>query len=483
MAESHREEIAKLEALYANNPEGRVFTHLAEAYRKGGELDRALEILERGLERHEDYASAHVVLGRVRMDLGETESARAAFRRVLELDRHNLIALRSLGELSSAAGEPGEALHYYRELLSLDPADDRLRLTVMRLEEEAGGAPVVRSVEEAAAAAYQPPAMFATPGMPGVSEAEPAAAPEAASEHAEPEAAGEAPAASAAVAADWESEVGPEQEPLPGDLVAISEPGFEAMEPAAEPFAPARDAAGEEGTAREPVEREAVDTSAFAPPGELGSPTLATSVPDRGSAPPPWQPAGALEGGVVLTETIAELYAAQGLHGRAAEVYRSLLAERPDDARLEERLRASEAALAGAGATAAGPEADESASWLEGVESAWTGGAGVAGAGPTPYAWTDPAQAEDAGGGARIADWFRDLLAWRPEADSTRGAEPLSDDGAAGAEAPVLAVEGSAAGAAADDSLERAAGAGEDGTTEEDEDLEMFRSWLQSLKK
>ena len=58
----------------------------------------------------------------------------------------------------------------------LDPADDRLRLTVMRLEEEAGGAPVVRSVEEAAAAAYeppagyQPPAMFATAAPPAIAE-------------------------------------------------------------------------------------------------------------------------------------------------------------------------------------------------------------------------------------------------------------------------------------------------------------------------
>jgi hypothetical protein len=321
--------------------------------------------------------------------------------------------------------------------------------------------------------------MFATPEMPGVAEAEPAAAPEGASEHPEPEAAEEAPTTSAGAAVDWESEVSLDQEPLPGDLAAISEPEL-AFEP--EP-APARDAAEEESAGREPVEREAVDTSAFAPPEELVSPSFVAPVPDTGGAPPPWQPAGALEGGVVLTETIAELYTAQGLHGRAAEVYRSLLAERPDDARLEERLRASEAALQGAGATPARPEADEPAGWLEGVESAWTGGAGVAGAGPTPYAWTDTAQAEDAGGGARIADWFRDLLAWRAEAESTGGPEPLADDGAAGAEATVLAVDGSADGAGADDSMERAAGAGEDGTTEEDEDLEMFRSWLQSLKK
>jgi hypothetical protein len=245
----------------------------------------------------------------------------------------------------------------------------------------------------------------------------------------------------------------------------------------AEPFAAEVLAEQPEPVAHEPVEREAVDTGAFAPPEELVGTSLAAPVPGTEFAPTPWQPPGVLEGGVVLTETIAELYTAQGLYGRAADVYRSLLAERPDDARLAERLRASEAALEGAA------EADESAGWLEGVESAWTGGGGVAGAGPTPYAWTDIAQAEDAGGGARIADWFRDLLAWRPAGDPTAAEDVAAYEGAAAAQGADLAEEGSADGAGADDSAARAASAGEDGTTEEDEDLEMFRSWLQSLKK
>ncbi|HEX7050930.1 MAG TPA: tetratricopeptide repeat protein, partial [Longimicrobiales bacterium] len=65
MTESQRDEIAKLEALYSANPDGRIFTHLAEAYRKAGDLERARETIERGLERHGSYPSAHVVHGRV----------------------------------------------------------------------------------------------------------------------------------------------------------------------------------------------------------------------------------------------------------------------------------------------------------------------------------------------------------------------------------------------------------------------------------
>jgi tetratricopeptide (TPR) repeat protein len=133
MMDSHRDEIAKLESLYASNPEGRVFTHLAEACRKAGQLERAREILEDGLRRHPDYASAHVVLGRVLSDSGDAGAAASEFRRVLELDRHNLVALRSLGDLARAENRADEALYYYGELAVLDPTDGGIQEEIRRL--------------------------------------------------------------------------------------------------------------------------------------------------------------------------------------------------------------------------------------------------------------------------------------------------------------------------------------------------------------
>ncbi|MEX0893178.1 MAG: tetratricopeptide repeat protein, partial [Gemmatimonadota bacterium] len=136
MAESNRDEIDKLEALYAANPDGRVFTHLAEAHRKAGELERAREILEAGLARHEDYSSAHVVLGRILMDQGENTAAGNAFRRVIELDPQNLVALRTLGDLAEQAGDHQAALGYYDELLHRDRGDEELQEKVAALRAE-----------------------------------------------------------------------------------------------------------------------------------------------------------------------------------------------------------------------------------------------------------------------------------------------------------------------------------------------------------
>lgn len=127
MAESHREEIAKLEALYAGNPGGRVFVHLAEAYRKAGEHERARRILDEGLARHHDSASGYVVLGRVLADMQITGEAEIAFRRVLELDGGNLVALRWLGDLARQAGRNAEAAGHYRELLVRNPSNEEVR--------------------------------------------------------------------------------------------------------------------------------------------------------------------------------------------------------------------------------------------------------------------------------------------------------------------------------------------------------------------
>jgi hypothetical protein len=141
MAESHREEIAKLEALYAGNPGGRVFVHLAEAYRKAGEHERARRILDEGLARHTDSASGYVVLGRVLADMQITAEAEIAFRRVLELDGGNLIALRWLGDLARQAGRNAEAALHYRELLIRNPSNEEVRDLVEIVEREAADGP------------------------------------------------------------------------------------------------------------------------------------------------------------------------------------------------------------------------------------------------------------------------------------------------------------------------------------------------------
>lgn len=371
MAESHRDEIAKLEALCQSNPGGRSFTHLAEAYRKAGELEVALDVVERGLRRHSDYASAHVVLGRIFLDLKRPHEAADAFARVLQLDPENLVALRAQGDLARDAGRAADALHYYRQLRALDPSDEALEEQVARLEAEA-------------TAVSEPPAqpeISLTP--PSFASEEPG--PQPYPTHSEPE---PAPPSS-----PWGYDPQPFATSLPGQTFGAIEPldhlmgdlgdlnagamsddtppfdlssmdlgggrgaGFPEPEPLGlvhgipfleSPVEPAPEPAGDDATAEAPFQE-----AEAAVPGDDAAELFGAGAD--------WEVGEVTDAGEVLTETMAELYRRQGLLGRAAEVYRALLGDRPGDERLEARLAEVEAELAGGPPASAGPQAVDAA--------------------------------------------------------------------------------------------------------------------------
>ncbi|MGI9627158.1 MAG: tetratricopeptide repeat protein [Longimicrobiales bacterium] len=103
------------------DPQGRVFVSLADAYRRMGDLPLARSMIEEGLERLPDFASAHVVAGWIHQDLVSPVEAEEAFRRVLDLDPENTIALEAMGGLAGARGSHAEAAEYLRRLSALDP--------------------------------------------------------------------------------------------------------------------------------------------------------------------------------------------------------------------------------------------------------------------------------------------------------------------------------------------------------------------------
>ena len=133
---------------------------------------------------------------------------------------------------------------------------------------------------------------------------------------------------------------------------------------------------------------------------------VAPAAAELSASQPDPMPASAGEesvSGEVVTETLADLYLAQGFAERAADMYRALLRMRPGDARLLAKLSDSESALQ--------PEPSEDAGevWLRGVESAWTGGSGATGTETTPYTWAEREEREE---GVAIRAYLRDLITW-----------------------------------------------------------------------
>lgn len=107
-------EIERYLAIWERDPRSRVFAPLAEAYRKIGELDRAIEVCKRGLEIHPNYVSGRVALGRAYFDKGDLKEAKAQIEIVYEADPENLVAAKTLGEIFEAEGELEKALLCYR---------------------------------------------------------------------------------------------------------------------------------------------------------------------------------------------------------------------------------------------------------------------------------------------------------------------------------------------------------------------------------
>jgi tetratricopeptide (TPR) repeat protein len=291
-------EIQKLARYHAENPQGRYFVPLANAYRKAGELEQAEALLREGLRRHPDYLSAHIVLGRCLADRGAAEEAATEFRYVLGVDPQNLIALRSLGELAAERGEGREAIRWYRELLAVDPMNEEARQALETLE----AAPSAPAPEEPGPDEGMLDDALGW-GTWGGAPAEPA----------EPADTG---------AGD-----------TPDDLMSWGEVRLDA-EPA--PAAP------------EPA----------APSGGGWDPFAGGTI-DLDTGGEPEAPGAEPEEEEVVTETIAELYARQGFYDRAADVYRELLRRRGDDARLRERLAEVEGLAAGHVPAAADGPADE----------------------------------------------------------------------------------------------------------------------------
>ena len=148
-------EIEKLERRYAENPDGRYFAPLADAYRKAGQVDHALEVVHAGLDKHPDYLSAHIVLGRCLLDKKDDAGAADAFQRVLGLDAENIIALKSLAEIAERKGEPLQARQWLQQLLKIDPMNGDAEADLKRLGGAIGEmatAPMVALPEDLGAA-------------------------------------------------------------------------------------------------------------------------------------------------------------------------------------------------------------------------------------------------------------------------------------------------------------------------------------------
>jgi tetratricopeptide (TPR) repeat protein len=96
----------------ARDPSSLVFLQLGEALRRQGQLEIALKIALRGLERHPMHPEAHDLVARIAVDRSDFARAAGEWETVLRLDPEHLGAMKGLGYLSFHQGRFDVAEQY-----------------------------------------------------------------------------------------------------------------------------------------------------------------------------------------------------------------------------------------------------------------------------------------------------------------------------------------------------------------------------------
>ena len=133
--------LRELQEKFEENPR-RYFAPLANEYRKGGQPKRAIEICRSQLAQLPGHMSGQIVYGQSLYECGEFDEAKQVFERALTLDPENLIALRSLGDMSLQSGNTVDARKWYTRLLDADPHDAAVIALVSEIDASAEAAPV-----------------------------------------------------------------------------------------------------------------------------------------------------------------------------------------------------------------------------------------------------------------------------------------------------------------------------------------------------
>jgi tetratricopeptide (TPR) repeat protein len=371
--------LRELQTKFDENPR-RYFAPLANEYRKGGQPKRAIEICRAQLEQMPGHMSGQIVYGQALYEAGEFEEARQVFQRALSLDPENLIALRSMGDMSLQAGNTVEARTWYSRLLDADPKDTAVIALVSEIDAAADATPSaeVPGIDMDVGDQQMPATIEETPALEfldtGVAletpspEAAPtgveAATNSAASESAAPESPAPAGAASESSASEpplglerhYEVETQSSEDRVAqapdAEGPSVEELGVTAGDSAAEGLTSAiPEDRGPLGSWTPPTQRPAtqevpklpeIEADAFGPPAEAFSAPPESVARESESVAEEKTFSGA-SAEPFVNETMAQLYLQQGYKQLALKVYRQLAVSRPNDEALRNRIAEIEA--------------------------------------------------------------------------------------------------------------------------------------------
>ncbi len=141
------DDVRRLSDELARDPASRVFVPLGEALRRQGQVDLALKVTLRGLERHPHFADGHDLLARIAVDTGDLERAFDEWDMVLRLSPGHVGALKGMGFVCFQRGRVADAEQYLAAAAAADP-DDAQTATALATVRAARGVPADSTRDE-----------------------------------------------------------------------------------------------------------------------------------------------------------------------------------------------------------------------------------------------------------------------------------------------------------------------------------------------
>jgi tetratricopeptide (TPR) repeat protein len=110
--------------------------------------EKAVGLADRALSAHPDEAVFHELAGSTRRAAGQTDTARAAYERALELDDQSWRALAGLAAMTADAGDVAEALTLYDRALAARPDDPAPAFAAVALVRDSDPVEAARRLEQ-----------------------------------------------------------------------------------------------------------------------------------------------------------------------------------------------------------------------------------------------------------------------------------------------------------------------------------------------
>jgi predicted regulator of Ras-like GTPase activity (Roadblock/LC7/MglB family)/cytochrome c-type biogenesis protein CcmH/NrfG len=120
------------------HPNPILYARLAELYKADGEVNKTIEICQKGVKAFPKYGGTYLVLGQIYVEKKQWNDAVGQLEKSVELDKYNYLALKLLAQVYIELSRPADAVKQLEAILYFAPGDEAILELLKKAKEQAG---------------------------------------------------------------------------------------------------------------------------------------------------------------------------------------------------------------------------------------------------------------------------------------------------------------------------------------------------------